>query len=108
VSLLLAIIGGLSTLALIGFVFRNFDWASFAAIYVDGHWRYYAILIATFVAGATGAIGWFVALNSAGQKRNNLSKLAWTTFMVHSAIILLTLCVFIIFWFAREPIYPRE
>ena len=107
VSLLLAAVGGLSALALIVFVLRNFDWQNFAAIYTVGHWRYYAILIATFVAGASGAIGWFVAFNSAGQRRNKLSKVAWMTFFVHSAIILVTLCVFILFWFNKEPIFPR-
>ena len=106
-SLLLAAVGGLSALALAVFVFWNFDWESFAAVYLVGHWRYYAILGATFVAGTAGAIGFFVALNSAGQNRNKLSKVAWVTFFVHSAIILVTLCLFIVFWFAKDPVYPQ-
>jgi pilus assembly protein TadC len=108
VSLVLAVIGGLSALALVAFVFRRFDWGEFAAIYLAGSLRYYAILGAAAVAFITGVIGFFVALNSAGQKRNSLSNLAWATFFLHSAILLVTLCVFVVFWFAREPIYPTN
>lgn len=103
-GLLLAVIGGLCALTLTACVFRHFDFQEFAALYVGGSPRFFLILASFLVGGIAGAIGFFVSLNSAGQRRNRLSSLAWITFFANSAVILVTLCVFVIFVFAREKV----
>lgn len=106
-SLLLAVIGGLSVLLLIVSVFWRFNFEETAAVYMDGGRRYYVILAAAFVGVATGLGGFLAGLNSAGQRRNPLSNLAWTAFFLNAAVLLLTLCAFVVFWIARDPVYSR-
>lgn len=103
-SLYLAIAAGLSTLLLIVGVFRRFSFEEFAAFHAKGSLRFYGIFATTLFSLAASGIGFFVALNSAGQKRNALSGLAWKTFFAHALIVFVTLCVFIIFFFAREEV----
>jgi hypothetical protein len=103
-SLWLAIAAGVSTLVLIAGVFRHFSFEDFAAYYKEGSLRFYGIFATTLFSLAASGIGFFVALNSAGQQRNALSGLAWRTFFAHALIITVTLCVFIIFFFAKERV----
>ena len=103
-SLVLAVIGGLCALALIVCVFYHFDFEEFTAKYKTGTLRFFVILGSTALGIAASAIGFFVALNSAGQKRNRLSSLAWTTFFVNAVAGTVTVCVFVIFWFAKEQV----
>ena len=103
-SLWLAIAAGLSTLALIVGVLRHFSFTEFAAYYAEGSLRFYGIIATALFSLAASGIGFFVALNSAGQRRNALSGLAWKTFFAHALIIGVTLCVSIIFFFARERV----
>lgn len=103
-SLWLAIAAGLSTLLLIVGVFRHFNFEDFAALYAKGSLRFYGIIATTLFSLTASGIGFFVALNSAGQQRNPLSGLAWKTFFAHALIVAVTLCVFIIFFFAKEEI----
>ncbi len=103
-SLLLAIIGGLSCLLLTVGVFWRFDFGEFAAFYREGSPRFFVIIATTLLSLLASGIGFFVALNSAGQKRNTLSGLAWKTFFVHAIVITVTLCVFVIFFFAKEAV----
>lgn len=105
VSLLLAVVGGLSCVALMVLAFRRFEWSDFAVKYLEGSWRYYAVFIAGFVAAAASTVGFFVALHSAGQKRNELSGLAWKMFFLNAVVITLTLCTIAVFWFARDPVF---
>lgn len=104
VGLLLAGIAGLCALALIASVFRSFDFNEFAALYVKKSLRFYIILGSFMIGGGASAIGFFVSLNSAGQKRNNLSNVAWIAFFVNAALIAVTLSVFVVFWFAKEAV----
>jgi hypothetical protein len=105
-SLALAIGAGLSTVVLIVGVFLRFDFAecvgSFAKSSFWSMLRYYGIFATTLFSLAASGIGCAVALNSAGQKRNALSGLAWKTFFAHALIILVTACVFILFFLAKE------
>lgn len=103
----LATVGVLSLLALVAMVFRHFNLEEFAAFYLVNSPRFYLILVATAVGLATSGIGFIVSLNSAGQRRNQLSRVAWAAFFLNAAVITATLCVFVMFWFAREPIHPR-
>jgi len=103
-SLLLAIIGGLCALLLIASVFRYFDLAEFSAYYKRDSPRLYVIMASTVLGLAASGIGFFVALNSAGQKRNPLSGLAWKAFFLNALIITVTLCMFLVFLFAKEEV----
>lgn len=101
---LMAAIGALCVLVLIVGVFHRFDFGEFTVLYKAGSLRYYGILGATLLGVGTGAIGFFVGLNSAGQQRNSLSKLAWFAFFSSAGVILMTLCLFVVFWFAKESV----
>jgi hypothetical protein len=109
VSLVLAVIGGLSALLLVYCVFfRYFSFQEFAARYVEGSPRLYVIIASAFLGIGAGGVGFFVGLNSAGQRRNPLSNLAWTAFFLNAAVLLITLCTSVVFWIARDPIYPTS
>ncbi|MBU0617743.1 MAG: hypothetical protein KKI02_08500 [Planctomycetes bacterium] len=103
-SLLLAIAAGLSTLLLILGVLRHFSFADFAAYYVKNSLRFYGIIATTLFSLTASGIGFFLALNSAGQRRNTLSGLAWKVFFIHALIITVTACVFIAFFWAKEEV----
>ncbi len=104
-SLVLAGIGGLSALVLAYCVFRRFSLEPFAAQYLVESPRFYVIIGSAIVGAVAGGLGFFVGLNSAGQRRNPLSNLAWTAFFLNAAVLLVTLCVFVLFWIAKDPIY---
>ena len=106
-SLLLAVIAALSAVALIACVFfRHFDFHEFTVYYVSGNLRHIVILGSTAIGLVASGIGWLVAFNAAGQKRNPLSGLAWKMFFVHSALIVLMFGTFVVFWLAKERIGP--
>lgn len=103
----LAALGALSALALCVCVFWRFRFDEFTATYMAGGLRFYVILVAALGGLATGAIGFFLSLNAAGRRRNPLSNVAWAAFFVNAGVLLVTLCVFVVFVFARDPVYPR-
>jgi uncharacterized membrane protein len=103
-SLILAAIGGVCALALAVCVFYHFNLEEFTAYYKTGTLRFMVILGSTALGIVASAIGFFVALNSAGRKRNRLSSLAWTAFFVNAVAGTVTVCVFVIFWFAKEQV----
>jgi hypothetical protein len=105
-SLLLAVIGGLSALMLVFCVFfRYFSFEEWAARYVEGSPRFYVIIGCAVLGMAAGWTGFFVGLNSAGRRRNPLSSLAWTAFFLNAAVALVSMCTFVVFWFAKDPVY---
>lgn len=100
-SLLLAGISILFAVGLTGLIFRNFHAQFFEVIY-DANGRFYPIILATIaVAGITSAIGFLIGLNSAGQKRNTLSKLSWQGFFVNAIALTLTLCMALFFFLTK-------
>lgn len=103
-SLILVIIGGLSVLLLTAGVLRHFDFSEFVAPYRKNSLRFFGILGTFAVSFASSLIGFFLALNCAGQKRNPNSRLAWQTFFLHAAILTISMCVMIVFFFAREEL----
>lgn len=79
-SVVLAAVGGLAALATIALLVRNFEgsWVMY-----DPHGRWLPVLAGALLVGlAAGAIGLFVGLNSASQRRNPRSQLAWTGFFL--------------------------
>lgn len=108
-SVWLAALGGLAALGVLVLIFRN---ASFegSTIYVtynpNGFWLP-TLGVGILVALAAAAIGFFVALNSAGQRRNTRSALAWQAFFVNAVIITVVLSAALFFFFTRNPFVPR-
>lgn len=104
ISVLMAAVGGLFALLLMGAVFQNFHLDNFEIPYSTKGYRFYAILAAVLLAGLATATGFFTGFASAGHKRNKLSHLSWTGFFLNAAIATITLCVFIFFWLAKEQV----
>lgn len=51
-----------------------------------------------------GAVGFFVGLNSAGQRRNNRSSLSWQGFFLNAGVITILMSAAIFFFFTRNNI----
>ncbi len=65
------------------------------------------VLIGGLLVGlAAGVCGFFIGLNSAGQKRNTLSRLAWQGFFLSALAIMFVLSAGIFFFFTQNPIIP--
>lgn len=103
-SVILAAVAGLSFLAAAGMILPAFRWEHFEIVMRAGGTRFFAILGAIGVAGGASFIGAIIAFNSAGHRRNKKSGLSWTGFFVNAGIMTITLCLFVVFWLAKEPI----
>jgi hypothetical protein len=100
-SVLLAAVGTVATLTVVVMILAVFDPQNFWIPMRAGGPRYYAILGASGLAMISGAIGFLLAFNSAGQKRNTRSSLSWMGFFLNSAVITIAACVFVFFWFFK-------
>jgi hypothetical protein len=98
---MLAAVGGIATLAVLFMIFWVFSWESLWIPLLAGSRRYYAILGGTGLALIASGIGFLVGFNSAGQRRNTKSSLAWMGFFLNSAVIALAACTFVFFWFFK-------
>ncbi len=106
-SIALAVIGGLAALVAVGLVYRNFDRASFYVSY-NPHSAWLPLVgLGLMTAVAAGAIGFFIALNSAGQRRNPLSALAWQAFFLNAIVLTVVLATAVFLVFTRNPIEVR-
>lgn len=103
-SVMLAVVGGLAALAAVYGVFSAFRPQNFEVIYSPRSLRFPAILGSIFIAGAAGTAGFFLALSSAGQKRNKLVRMSWLGFFLNAGIVTVALCVFVFFWLAKESV----
>jgi hypothetical protein len=101
---LLAAVGLVCAAALTAGVFWHFDFKEFIAFYKMPSIRFYGIAGAALLGLACGAVGFFVSLNAAGQKRNELSGLAWKAFFANAFVLLVTLCVGVVFFFAKQAV----
>ncbi len=102
--MLLAIVGTASLALMCVCVFWRFDFANFVALFRMGSPRFFALAGSAVVALGTSTAGFFLSLNAAGQKRNELAGLAWKAFFANAIVIALTLCVGIIFFFAKQSV----
>ena len=101
---LLAAVGLLCAAVLTVGVLWNFEFHEFIAFYKASSLRFYGIIGAGLAGLVCGAVGFFVSLNAAGQKRNELSGLAWKAFFANVFVLLVTLCVGVVFFFARQAV----
>jgi len=100
-SVLLAVVAAVLTIAAAFLIVTRFDPESFAVVIRVRGARFFAIIGATAVAILLGLTGFFMALNSAGQRRNKESRLAWLGFFSNAAILTLALCLFVFFFLAK-------
>jgi hypothetical protein len=106
-SFWLAVLGGLATLGVLFLIHRNFDRASFYVTYNPQASWLMVVGAGMFVALASSTVGFFVALHSAGQRRNSRSALAWQAFFLNAIIITITLCAAFFFLLTRNPLVPK-
>ncbi|MGD8452973.1 MAG: hypothetical protein PVJ57_14230 [Phycisphaerae bacterium] len=100
-SVLLAIVGGVCTLAGAFFILRAFDPTSFQTVYSSRSLRLPAILGALFVGLGAAGIGWLLGLLSAGNRLNKLNRLSWIGFFACSGVIALGMSLGIFFYLTR-------
>ncbi len=106
-SVWLAALGGLAILGVLFLMFRNFDPATFYVTYNPNGFWLPTLGVGLLVALAASMIGFFVALNSAGQRRNTRSVLSWQAFFLNAVIITVTLSAAAFFVFTRNPFAPK-
>jgi hypothetical protein len=103
ISVALALLGGLAALSAITLLVLKFKADTRMVVYnARGPFMllFGAALLAALLAGGVGLL---IGLNSAGQKRNTRSQLSWTGFFVSAAVITLSLCAGLFFYFTRSP-----
>ncbi len=100
-SLVFGIVGCLSLLAQILLVFRHVDTNTWSVMYGNMN-RKYLILLATAVSLFLGAIALGLGFNSAGQRRNEKTKLSWLGFFLGAGAVCLAIIVACFFQFRSE------
>ena len=103
-SLYLGVLAALVAAAVVALLARNFDRTTFYVTYnAQGTWL--PLLGAGMLGGLiAGTVGFFVALNSAGQRRNTRSKLSWQAFFLNAVVITVLLATVAFFVFTRNAV----
>lgn len=106
-SVALAVLGGAAAVVIAGMIIRNFDAAAFYVTYnAKGPWLLIVALGLMVGLGAATA-GFFIGLNSAGQKRNKLSALAWQGFFLNALVLVVLLGAAVFVYFTRNPVHIK-
>lgn len=99
-SVILGVVASVVVLGAILLILQRFDWATFM-IPIRSKARMVAILGAIGLAAVLSAAGFFVSLNTAGQKRNKNQSLSWTGFFFNAAVLTIATCVGVVFMMTR-------
>ena len=103
-SVTLAVLGGIAALCVVALLARRFDRAAFFVTY-NAEGVFLPVLAAGLLfAIAASTIGFFVALNSAGQRRNARSALSWKGFFLNALVITIVLAAALFFLFTRNAV----
>jgi hypothetical protein len=103
-SMGLAVLGGVVVLGVIVLLGRNFDRVAFFVNYnPKGIWLP-LVGAGILLSLLAGTVGFFIGLNSAGQRRNARSALSWKGFFLNALVIIVTLSTGIFFYFTRNAI----
>ncbi len=103
-SVYLAALGAAAAVGTAGMIIRNFDRAAFYVTYnAKGPWLL-VVGIGLMIGLGAATAGFFMGLNSAGQKRNKLSSLAWKGFFLNAAVLMVLLGAAVFLYFTRNPI----
>ncbi len=106
-SVVLAGVGLICTLAGAVFMLQAFHPAEFQVVYSAGTMRMPAIGGALFVGLVSSGVGFLLGLSSAGQRLNKRSRLSWTGFFFSAGVITLALCCAVFFWITRFATMPK-
>jgi hypothetical protein len=103
-SVVLGLVGSAALLGVIVMMRKNFDAATFYITYNTASLWLPLLGSGLLVGLLAGAAGFFVALNSAGQRRNIQSSLAWKGFFLNAIVITGLLAASIFFYFTRNSV----
>ena len=104
-SVILAVVGGVGVLAAMVLLGRNFTNLQTFWVAYNPRTMWLPMLAAfLFLALSAGGAGFFIGLNSAGQRRNTRSRLAWIGFFASAGVLMLAVCAAIFFYFARYKV----
>jgi hypothetical protein len=103
-SLALAGVGALCVIAAAVFIFGAFHTDSFLTIYKQGSSRFFGIVLSLAIAGFSGALGFILGLNSAGQRRNTASTRSWQGFFANALVVTLSISLLIFFYFTAQAL----
>lgn len=86
--------------ALFGLLFLKGNYSSDLGRIIYGRQSLFSPMafILTTIALLLGATGAAMGVNSAGQRRNQLSRRSWIAFFIGSATISITIVLFAAFW----------
>ncbi|MFH1748590.1 MAG: hypothetical protein ABIG44_16265 [Planctomycetota bacterium] len=107
-SFILAIVGGVCTLAGVALVLQRFDFENFQVNYNPRTPRMMAIGGALGLGLLASGLGFLLGLISAGQRLNKRNKLSWTGFFVNASVITLALSCGIFFYLTRFAMEVKE
>ena len=100
-SVVLALAGGVCTLAGAVFMLQAFKPEDFQVVYDPRSIRMPAIAGALAVGLAGGAFGFLLGMLSVGQKTNKRERLSWTGFFLGAGVVTLSLCCGVFFILTR-------
>jgi len=107
-SVILAAVGGAAAVGVAALLVLKFDREVFFVTY-NANGLFLPVLGAGLVGGlAAATVGFFVALNSAGQRRNPRSALSWRGFFLNAAVIAVLLSATVFFYLTHNAIVPRS
>lgn len=103
ISLYAAMGGFLGMIALSVMLLRNLNWETKLIVYGS---KLYMPLVLMLTAGTLLLAGTAAAMgaNSAGQRRNEKSRLSWTAFFIGAVTIALTIILFFGFYTAKVSV----
>jgi hypothetical protein len=103
-SVVLGIVGSAALLGVVVMMRKNFDVGTFYTTY-NTRSLWLPLLGSGLLVGlGAGAAGFFMALNSAGQRRNTQSSLAWKGFFLNAIVITGLLAAGTFFYFTRNSV----
>lgn len=100
----LAGVGALAAVGVCLVLARNFSAEQFFVTYNPASMFLPVLGVAMLAGLAAGTVGFFVALNSAGQKRNSKSRLAWQGFFLNAFVLTVIVSAGIFFFFTRMAV----
>jgi hypothetical protein len=103
-SLVLGVVGAAAAMVVMFLIWKKFDRMSFYVSY-NAKGLFLPIFGMGVLGGLiAGTVGFFVALNSAGQRRNTRSKLSWQAFFLNAIVLTVLLATAVFFVFTRNAI----
>jgi hypothetical protein len=103
-SIILALGGAVGAAGGIFLILQAFDWENFWLAYNPSGKRFLLIGATLALALVLAGSGFFVALNSAGQRRNKQSNLSWMGFVLNAVVLTMALSAGVFFAITRYPI----